>query len=409
MISGAFHLPHWIASRAIILTLINGPSISVSLTVARIVPPDSDIFRYIQTGNCSGLQTLLLKGQASPADMIESLYGTLDALLFALNCNQYEICQLLLSWGADPHAENSTKLTDSAANMAWNLSIECPSPANNARKHLIESTFPAPLDLDRRQFSLLHKTVLGLAYTNLPALLATCSPDALNARDCHGRTVVLMAAWRGDLKAVTEILAAGADSDLHDGDGRSPLHYAAMTASDVCTRALVWGGADVNKVDNYGETPLHCACSCARLANVEYLLSVGAWLDMANERGVTPLMAAVMAGDVGVVEALIACGVNGEVKDKGGETAVGLAVWGDQTDIVGVLVDKHKGRARLDVHNDSGRTVLHTAARYAGVQTMKRLLLSFREQPPGESSVRLGSRVDGQGMTALERLVERGT
>lgn len=102
MISGAFHLPHWIASRAIILTLINGPSISVSLTVAHIVPPDSDIFRYIQTGNCSRLQTLLLKGQASPADMIESLYGTLDALLFALNCNQYEICQLLLSWGADP-------------------------------------------------------------------------------------------------------------------------------------------------------------------------------------------------------------------------------------------------------------------------------------------------------------------
>ncbi|KAK4651610.1 Ankyrin repeat and SOCS box protein 6 [Podospora pseudocomata] len=192
MINGAFHLPHWIASRAIILTLINGPSISVSLTVARIVPPDSDIFRYIQTGNCSGLQTLLLKGQASPADMIESLYGTLDALLFALNCNQYEICQLLLSWGADPHAENSTKLTDSAANMARNLSIECPSPANNARKHLIESTFPAPLDLDRRQFSLLHKTVLGLAYTNLPALLATCSPDALNARDCHG---VPLSSW----------------------------------------------------------------------------------------------------------------------------------------------------------------------------------------------------------------------
>lgn len=292
--------------------------------------------------------------------------------------------------------------------MAWNLSIECPSPANNARKHLIESTFLAPLDLDRRQFSLLHKTVLGLAYTNLPALLATCSPDALNARDCHGRTAVLMAAWRGDLKAVTEILAAGADPDLHDGGGRSPLHYAAMTASDVCTRALVRGGADVNKVDNYGETPLHCACSCARLANVEYLLSVGAWLDMANEGGVTPLMAAVMAGDVGVVEALIAYGVNVEVKNKGGETAVGLAVWGDQTDIVGVLVDKHIGRARLDVHNDSGRTVLHTAARYAGVQTMKRLLLSFGEQPPGESGVRLGSRVDGQGMTALERLMESG-
>ncbi|KAK4218870.1 ankyrin repeat-containing domain protein [Rhypophila decipiens] len=410
MMSGSFYFPHWLASRAIVMTLLSGPSPSISLTLARIVSPESDLFRYIQTGDCDGLQTLFLKGDASPADMMQSLYGTLDALLFALNCNQYQVCQLLLSWGADPHAENSTKLTDSAANMAWNLSIECPSPANDDRRRLIEKTFPRPRDLERRNFSQAHKTVLGLSFVDLDKLLQNSTLDEINAVDCHGRTAVFWAAWRGDIDALTRMLQKGADPDLSDGGGRAPIHYSAMTASAACTAGLVdIGGADPDKRDNYGETPLHCACSCARRTNVEYLLSAGADVNAANSQGRTPLMSAVMSRDAVIVSILLAYEAEVDARDTAGETALGLAVWMDSPEIVSVLIG---AGARLDLAvTDSGRTILHTAAQYGSVATMEALLCGFTDCSSSSSRGErrhfgIGS-MDAQGMTALERLRQR--
>jgi hypothetical protein len=102
MLTGQYYFPHWLAMRAIIFNLVNGPSPSVSLTLARIVSIDSDLFHYIRTGDCERIQKLLIRGDASPVDMVELSYGNkLNALLFALNNSQYGVCQLLLAWGAE--------------------------------------------------------------------------------------------------------------------------------------------------------------------------------------------------------------------------------------------------------------------------------------------------------------------
>jgi ankyrin repeat protein len=271
-------------------TLLNGPSLTLSLTVARIVSADSHLFRYIQTGECDRIQQLLVSGQASPANMAESSYGTLDALLFALNCSQLEVCQLLISWGADPHKENETTLTRSAADMAWNFSHECPSPEISQRR--IEDVFPAPLDLEHRGFSPLHKIVIGLSYADLGIVLSNTPKAELDAVDCHGRSATHWAAWKGDAEVLTRILGAGADPDLGDSGSRAAVHFSCMTHSAACTRVLVEAGANANKADDYGETPLHCACASGRLANVEYLLSVGVNANAGNAKGVTPLMSA---------------------------------------------------------------------------------------------------------------------
>ena len=395
MLSGSYYFPTWMVARAILVTLLNGPSPSISLTVARIVSSDSDLFRFIQTGDCDRVHELLLDRKASPADMVELSYGTINALLFALNSNQYEVCKLLMSWGADAHVQNNTTLTGSAADMAWNMSHECPSPELNHRP--LEDIFPAPRDLEHRGFNMLHNVVIGLKHCDLCSLLQTMSKDEIDSVDCHGRSAVHWAAWKGSAATLGQILCAGGDPNLGDAGSRTPMHYACMTHSATCTRTLAEHGADPHKADTYRETPLHCACASARLANVEYLLSIGVNADLANATGATPLMFAVLVKNLRVVAALLAYDVNVEARDGAGETALTLAVWMDCPKIVRVLA---RHGARLDVLVDSGRTVLHTTAQYGGLNMVETLL----KLPLG--GIRSTS-PNGEGLTATEKLNQR--
>jgi hypothetical protein len=110
--------------RAVFLTLLYGASPKISLSFAKIVPIDSELFRCIHTGQVERIQELFKTSNASPDDMVVSRYGVLNALLYALNCNQREVCKLLIKAGADPHAVNSTALTRFPADMAWNMKHE---------------------------------------------------------------------------------------------------------------------------------------------------------------------------------------------------------------------------------------------------------------------------------------------
>jgi hypothetical protein len=87
---------------------------------------------------------------------------------------------------------------------------------------------------------------------------------------------------------VRELLDAGADPNLKDKKGRTPLLCAVSGESYVNTWLLLSRGADPNIPDKGGNTPLHAACELADMTAVHLLVEYGANPETKNQDGETP-------------------------------------------------------------------------------------------------------------------------
>jgi hypothetical protein len=98
------------------------------------------------------------------------------------------------------------------------------------------------------------------------------------------------AAATGDMEAIREYIAAGADLDVRDPEGGAcPLSTAALFGRTEAALALIDAGADINCRGNDGATPLHVAAFFCRPEIVSALLEKGADTTVKNKYGSTPL------------------------------------------------------------------------------------------------------------------------
>jgi uncharacterized protein len=134
---------------------------------------------------------------------------------------------------------------------------------------------------------------------------------------------LLVAASKGDLDAVKETLAKGAEVNATDQDQRTALMLASFDGHTEVAAYLIEQGAQVDALDPNGRTPLMFASSGPFPETVELLLKGGAYVDTADSvEGWTALMFAAGEGHVEVCQALLENKADPNLKDKDGDTAL---------------------------------------------------------------------------------------
>jgi hypothetical protein len=122
-----------------------------------------------------------------------------------------------------------------------------------------------------------------------------------------------IAAGRGDIEIVSELLERGCDMNSCDGRGHSALHHASFHGQTATIKFLsTYGGKDkksqkliVDVKDNNGWTPLHSASSNGCADTVKLLLDIHASASAENKEGRTALHVAAGKGQDTIVKMLL--------------------------------------------------------------------------------------------------------
>ncbi|XP_038712403.1 ankyrin repeat domain-containing protein 2A-like isoform X2 [Tripterygium wilfordii] len=86
----------------------------------------------------------------------------------------------------------------------------------------------------------------------------------------------------GDIEGLKAALAAGANKDEEDSEGRTALHFACAYGEVKCAQILLEAGATVDALDKDQSTPLHFAAGYGRKDCVALLLDNGADITLRN-------------------------------------------------------------------------------------------------------------------------------
>lgn len=103
--------------------------------------------------------------------------------------------------------------------------------------------------------------------------------------------------------------------------GQSALHIVVARRDLTWMQFLIGKGANVNIRDNKGMTPLVQACELGFIEGVDELIKSGARVEDANNTGETPLISAVHRRDLTLVRLLIKAGANPDRPDNSGRSA----------------------------------------------------------------------------------------
>jgi ankyrin repeat protein len=254
--------------------------------------------------------------------------------------------------------------------------------------------------------------------------------------DSGGFTPLLYAARENCLACVDALLANGADIDLPDPDGVSPLHVAVMNANWDLAKKLIDAGADVNQWDIYGEAPLFTAVGLhdkndggrasidplnetKGMDVVRLLLERGANPNMqlffrpanvrgsTNTRGSTALIRAANAGDLELVRLLLERGADATLYMADRQTPIHAVLAGRSSEKDALALIEVLHEAGTDVNSVAlvnhieevrGGSALHFAVRKRYKEVIKQLAAFGIDM----------NLKDQDGLTALDYTQSRG-
>ena len=280
-------------------------------------------------------------------------YGK-TALHMACVTDHTNVLQTLIRLGADVNSiqTNSWTALHTAANSskAKNVSILLSHRADiNA--------------LDKDSWNAIH---FGCSSAEVINILLDASAELHKLRMADGDTALHRAIGLAQFEVVFDLLARGADPNLDDGAGWTPLHCAASCKESDATeiiKILIDAGTHVNAGDGskYG-TPLGRACLLDRAVHVAALVAAeDIRINARDQDGWTPLHFAAFHCGADVIKILLDNGASTDVAESlYGRTCLHIAVKsGKLANIEAVL--RSVSKEDLAVKDDTGKVPVDLA------------------------------------------------
>ncbi|SEG40645.1 ankyrin repeat domain-containing protein [Bosea lathyri] len=187
----------------------------------------------------------------------------------------------------------------------------------------------------------------GAGRTAEVARLIAAGAD-LETRDTQGRTALLLAVDGNHVAVAKALLAAGASPNTQAANRDTPWLLAGASGRTEIVAAMIPLKPDLTIRNRYGGNALIPACERAHVETVRLLLTSGIDLDHVNDLGWTCLLEIVILGDGGprhqeVAKLVLDAGANPSLADKDGVSPLTHARQRGQR-AVAALIEQAGGR-----------------------------------------------------------------
>lgn len=223
-------------------------------------------------------------------------------------------------------------------------------------------------------------------------------------------TALHIAAEKGYINVVNQLLTLKCDAKLKNKAGTTALHLAASAGHAAVIRKLLRYGVEVDETDLNGTTALMMASESGHLNAVKVLLQGKANPNEPNLKRMTSVMLAAFNGHASVVMMLINNGAILNTGNTSKDTALHLAVSNDHRDVVKVLIDSG---CDVNAINACKQTALHVAVELGNPEIVSLLLTAGTQldtkDASGKTALMLAARANFTGIVDMiikhERLV----
>ncbi len=312
--------------------------------------PGESIHAAVRSGNRQEVRQLLAHGV--DVDTRDRLGGT--PLLDAAWTGDLAMVELLLAKGADVNATHAE-----AGSTALEYAVL------TSRPEIVKALLVAHADIRHRYRS--NQNIMHIAAGRgdvavLNELLRAGAP--LQGLDAEGRTPLDQAVLHDRLAATRFLLAHGDSAgEHHAADGRGPLHEACVKGFADLIPVLMQAGVSPGDRDASGQSPLDLALAYKNVDAVKALLNAGGQgggsVRSALQAASSAMENATMRGQIEIVQLLLDSGFDANRRTPSGTTYLHDAALKGKVRVASLLLDSG---VRLDARNQSGATALHDAA-----------------------------------------------